>query len=41
MWLFVHAQDELWAKRRDIPWTPYSITGSKAIVYYYQVPGAR
>ena len=41
MWLFVHAQDELWAKRRDIPWTPYSITGSKAIVYYFQVPGAR
>ncbi len=41
MWLFVHAQDELWAKRRDVPWQPYSITGSKAIVYYYQVPGAR
>ena len=41
MWLFVHAQDELWAKRRDVPWVPYSITGSKAIVYYYQVPGAR
>jgi peptide/nickel transport system substrate-binding protein len=41
MWLFVHAQDELWAKRRDIPWTPYSITGSKAIVYYFQVPGGR
>lgn len=41
MWLFVHAQDELWAKRRDVPWVPYSITGSKAIVYYYQVPGGR
>ena len=41
MWLFVHAQDELWAKRREIPWTPYSITGSKAIVYYFQVPGGR
>ncbi|HEX6082185.1 MAG TPA: ABC transporter substrate-binding protein [Methylomirabilota bacterium] len=41
LWLFVHAQDELWAKRRDIPWTPYSITGSKAIVYYFQVPGGR
>jgi peptide/nickel transport system substrate-binding protein len=41
MWLFVHAQDELWAKRRDVPWLPYSITGSKAIVYYYQVPSAR
>jgi len=41
MWLFVHAQDELWARRRDVPWAPYSITGSKAIVYYFQVPGAR
>jgi peptide/nickel transport system substrate-binding protein len=41
LWLFVHAQDELWAKRRDIPWTPYNITGSKAIVYYFQVPGGR
>ena len=41
MWLFVHAQDELWAKRRDVSWLPYSITGSKAIVYYYQVPSAR
>jgi peptide/nickel transport system substrate-binding protein len=41
MWLFVHAQDELWAKRRDVPWQPYSITGSKAIVYYFQVPGGR
>ena len=40
MWLFVHAQDELWAKRREVPWMPYSITGSKAIVYYYTVPGA-
>ncbi len=41
MWLFVHAQDELWAKRRDVAWQPYNITGSKAIVYYFQVPGAR
>jgi peptide/nickel transport system substrate-binding protein len=40
MWLFVHAQDELWAKRRDVPWRPYNITGSKAIVYYFQVPDA-
>jgi len=40
-WLFVHAQDELWAKRRDVPWTPHNITGSKAIVYYFQVPGVR
>jgi peptide/nickel transport system substrate-binding protein len=41
VWLFVHAQDELWAKRRESPWVPYSITGSKAITYYYQVPAGR
>ena len=41
MWLFVHAQDELWAKRRDVAWQPYNITGCKAIVYYFPVPGAR
>lgn len=41
LWLFVHAQDELWARRKDVPWTPYAITGSKAIVYYFQVPGGR
>ncbi len=41
MWLFVHAQDELWAKRRDVAWQPYNITGSKALVYYFQVPSGR
>jgi peptide/nickel transport system substrate-binding protein len=41
IWLFVHAQDELWAKRRDVPWQPFNITGSKALVYYFQVPGGR
>jgi peptide/nickel transport system substrate-binding protein len=41
LWLFVHAQDELWARRRDVAWSPYAITGSKAIVYYFQVPGGR
>jgi peptide/nickel transport system substrate-binding protein len=39
LWLFVHAQDELWAKRRVVPWVPYAVTGSKAKVYYFQVPG--
>jgi ABC-type transport system substrate-binding protein len=39
LWLFVHAQDELWAKRRTVPWVPYAVTGSKAKVYYFQVPG--
>jgi peptide/nickel transport system substrate-binding protein len=41
VWLFVHAQDELWAKRRDVAWQPFNITGSKALVYYFQVPGVR
>jgi peptide/nickel transport system substrate-binding protein len=41
VWLFVHAQDELWAKRRDVPWVPFNITGSRALAYYFQVPGAR
>jgi peptide/nickel transport system substrate-binding protein len=34
-WLFIHAQDELWAKRRDVVWTPYYMSGSKVIVYYF------
>ena len=38
MWLFVHAQDELWAKRKDVSWTPYNVTGSKAKVYYFAGP---
>jgi peptide/nickel transport system substrate-binding protein len=38
LWLFVHAQDELWAKRRDVPWTPYNVSGSKAKVYYWSGP---
>jgi hypothetical protein len=29
------------AKRRNVAWQPFNITGSKAIVYYLQVPGAR
>jgi peptide/nickel transport system substrate-binding protein len=41
IWLFVHAQDELWAKRRSVPWTPYNMLGSRAFVYYFQVPKGR
>ena len=41
LWLFVHAQDELWAKRRALPWTPYSVGGGRAYTYYFQVPAAR
>jgi peptide/nickel transport system substrate-binding protein len=36
LWLFVHAQDELWGKRRDVPWTPHNVAGSKAKIYYFQ-----
>lgn len=39
LWLFVHAQDELWGKRRDVAWSPYNVGGSKAKIYYFQVPG--
>jgi peptide/nickel transport system substrate-binding protein len=41
LWLFVHAQDELWAKRRALAWTPYSVGGGRAYTYYFQVPGGR
>ena len=33
---WMHAQDELWAKRRDVAWIPYNVTGSKAKVYYWR-----
>jgi len=39
LWLFVHAQDELWAERRDVNWTPYNVSGSKAKVYYFALGG--
>jgi peptide/nickel transport system substrate-binding protein len=39
LWLFVHAQDELWAERRDVNWTPHNVSGSKAKVYYFAVGG--
>jgi peptide/nickel transport system substrate-binding protein len=39
LWLFVHAQDELWAERRDVNWTPYNVSGSKAKVYYFAAGG--
>jgi peptide/nickel transport system substrate-binding protein len=41
LWLFVHAQDELWAKRRALAWAPYSVGGGRAYTYYFQVPGGR
>jgi len=38
LWLFVHGQDEMWGKRRDVAWTPYNVAGSKAKIYYFAGP---
>ena len=38
LWLFVHAQDEMWGKRRDVAWTPFNVAGSKAKIYYFAGP---
>ncbi len=35
LWLFIHNQDELIAKRRDIPWQVVSGRGGKAHIYYF------
>src|SRR2546425_10462140 len=35
LWLFIHHQDELIAKRRDIPWQVVSARGGKAHIYYF------
>jgi peptide/nickel transport system substrate-binding protein len=38
IWLFVHAQDELYAKRKNVEWTPFFTTASKTYVYFFNVP---
>jgi peptide/nickel transport system substrate-binding protein len=35
LWLFIHHQDELIAKRREIPWQPSIGRGGKAHLYYF------
>ena len=35
LWLFIHHQDELIAKRRDVPWQVVSGRGGKAHLYYF------
>jgi peptide/nickel transport system substrate-binding protein len=35
LWLFIHNQDELIAKRREIPWQVLSGRGGKAHIYYF------
>jgi peptide/nickel transport system substrate-binding protein len=37
LWLFIHHQDELIAKRRDIPWQVVSGRGGKAHLYYFML----
>jgi peptide/nickel transport system substrate-binding protein len=39
-WIFIHAQDEFFAKRNDVPWRPYPIMANIPFVAYYQVPGS-
>jgi len=34
-WLFIHAQDEFYARRADVPWTPYPNGQSFANMAYY------
>jgi len=36
-WLFMHAQDEIYAKRKDVPWEPVPEGQSFANVRYYTV----
>lgn len=36
-WLFMHAQDEIYAKRKDVPWEPVPEGQSFANVKYYTV----
>lgn len=33
--LFLHAQDEIWAKRKDVPWQLSNTNNSKAYTFYY------
>jgi peptide/nickel transport system substrate-binding protein len=35
LWLFIQHQDELIAKRRDIPWQVMNARGGKAHIYYF------
>jgi peptide/nickel transport system substrate-binding protein len=35
-WLFIHAQDEFYARRTDVPWVPFPSGQSFANVIYYK-----
>ena len=38
-WLFIHAQDEFWAKRKDVPWQPSPMQTVGQMRYWYK-PGS-
>jgi hypothetical protein len=37
-WLFIHAQDEFYAKRTDVSWEPSASSQSLATIRYYATP---
>jgi peptide/nickel transport system substrate-binding protein len=34
-WLYVHVQNEIFARSKDIPWVPYPMTGQATESWYY------
>lgn len=36
LWLFVHAQDDFWAKRTEVGWQPYPVSGTFSRVLFYR-----
>ena len=40
LWLYIHAQDELWAKRSDVDFQLYPVRGNKGTTLFFKVPRA-
>jgi peptide/nickel transport system substrate-binding protein len=40
LWLYIHAQDELWAKRSDVDFQLYPVRGNKGTTLFFKVPKA-
>jgi peptide/nickel transport system substrate-binding protein len=38
LWLYIHAQDELWAKRADVDFQLYPVRGNKGTTLFFKVP---
>jgi peptide/nickel transport system substrate-binding protein len=38
-WMFIHAQDDFWAKRKDVPWELTPASSTLQIMRYYRVEG--